>query len=408
MKGRLGEAAAVWCCALWIAQSFPMVTSARADTFDTVNVRAGVSQVFDSNVFRLSAATDPQTVLGSSSKADQLTVATVGLNVSKPYSLQRFEFDASVTDYRYRSFTFLNFVATNFSGAWRYSVTPRLHGNIVASQTETQASFVDFRSFSRNVRTDRITRADFEYEIDGVFRLIGAVGRTETSAAQAIVQQLDARNDVTEAGVKLAFLSGSYMTAVVRHYDGRNFRLAQPDPVSLSDNRYDQREYEGKLVWLFSGKSYVDTRFGHLERRHPTFGQRDFRGLVGAATFNWGITGKSSLVATFARELNPFLQSSSSYFRQDKLSLGPVWQASAKTLIRARYDLSVRSFFGPVVATPTADREDLFRTLYVGMDWQPYRWVSMSLSLQKDSRASNQAGFDFSSTTATIGAQVTF
>lgn len=388
-------------CGLWAG-------AAAADEFDTFNVQAGSTYLHDSNLFRLSSSADPNVVLRAPSSSDTLSVNSLGVTLNKPYSLQRFELGASFVDYRYKNFTFLNFSAFNYNGAWRWSLTPRLRGNATATRSETLNTFADFRSFIRNVRTETNNRFDAEYEIDGVWRVLGAVSENEVKNEQLFLAQQNFRNRAVEGGLKFAFPSGSYASAVVRSARGEYTQLAQPVAASLFDNRFEQRDFEGRLFWAYSGKSSMDFRAAYIDRKHATFAQRDFSGLTGNATVTWGVTGKTRVVGSVSRDLTTFVQASSSYTRLDRLSLGPVWEVTAKLVARARYEASTRDFLGPVAATAQNDRTDKLRTLFAGLDWRPYRWVTLSASLQNDTRSSNLPGLDFKSTTGTLSAQVNF
>ena len=299
-----------------------------ADEFDTINFNGGVTVVNDSNLFRLSGTADPNVVLGKSSTADQIVVTSVGARLAKPYSLQRFELNASLVDYRYQSARFLNFAAFNYDAAWRWSLTPRLRGSLTADRSETLNSFVDFRAFVRNVRTEENNRFNAEYEIDGVWRLIGGASQSKIQNAQLFVQQQDFKSTAAEFGAKYACPSGSFISGLARAQAGSYFKLPQPVAASLFDNRFDQTEYEARGYWLLSGKSSLDTRLAYFERKHPTFSQRNFSGVVGNTSFNWGISGKTRLITSVSRELASFVQSasfvqpSSSYTRNDRLSVG--------------------------------------------------------------------------------------
>lgn len=387
-----------------------LLTAARAwaDEFDTLNFDAGMTVVTDSNLFRLSGTADPNTVLGRPGTADRIDVTSLGVRLAKPYALQRFELSASLVDYRYDKARFLNFSAFNYNAAWRFSLTPRFKGSISSDRSETLNSFVDFRAFVRNVRTEENHRFNAEYEVDGVWRVIGGLSQSKSQNAQLFVQQQDFKSNTAEAGIKYAFPSGSTVSAVTRAQAGEYFKLGGPVAASLFDKQFNQTEQEARLFWLLSGKSSLDARLAYVDRKHLNFAQRNFSGVAGNASVNWGITGKTRLVTTVARELGSFLQASSSYTRLDRLSVGPVWEVSAKVLVRARVDVSTRDFLGPVTNTAFNGRSDTLRTLFVGMDWRPTRWVTMSASLQNDKRSSNQAGLDFVSTQATLAAQLTF
>ena len=51
---------------------------------------------------------------------------------------------------------------------------------------------------------------------------------------------------------------------------------------------------------------------------------------------------------------------------------------------------------------------DKLQSASISVDWQPYRFVTLSASLQNDKRASSLPGVDFNSTTTSLSAQLTF
>jgi len=327
--------------------------------------------------------------------------------LAKPYSLQRFELSASFADYRYKTFDFLNYSATNYNGAWRWSMTPRFYGNLIASQTQSLNSFLDFRAFVKNLRTEDTQRFDGEYEIDGALRVLGAVSNYRVRNALLFVAQGDVEQVTAEAGVKYQFPSGSQLVYVARKADGSYTNRSAPDLLNLLDNKYSQAEQEVRFYWTFSGKSTLEARATYTDRRNPNVPQRDYSGLGGLVKVDWGITGKTRLQVSVSRELAAFLLTTSSYTRLDKLSFGPSWEIAPKVVGRLRYEYSERTFLGPVVPVPSI-RVDTINSTFVGIDWQPRRWVTLSASLQNDRRSSNLPGLDFVANTGLLAAQLTF
>ena len=63
-------------------------------------------------------------------------------------------------------------------------------------------------------------------------------------------------------------------------------------------------EHEIRLIWPVTGKASIDARVGYLERKHAHFSQRDFSGFVGNFNFNWAVTGKTRITASWARDLS--------------------------------------------------------------------------------------------------------
>lgn len=381
---------------------------AAADEFDVVNFTAGATMLYDDNVFRLSGAADPNRFLGTSRRDDLLTVTSAGIRINKPVSLQRFELDASYTEFRYQRFGQLSYGAFNYLGTWRWSLTPRFTGNLSTERRQSLNSFADFIGFVRNLRTDETTRFNAVYRLDGAWRLIGGVTDYERRNSQPFLAQQDLRQDSVEGGVRYEFASGSSLSAVARGGSGRFINRPAPAAASLIDTGFSDREIEGRMAWLFSAKSRLDARLTWIERKHDNFSQRDYSGLNGNAALTWGVSAKARVRATVSRDLSSFQQASSSFTRVHRVALEPEWQVSAKVVARARVEHSTREFLGPVAVTPQNDRVDRLTGWYGGVDWQPRRYVTLSASLQGDRRSSTAAGLDFRSTQATLSAQFTF
>ena len=117
-----------------------------ADELDTLQFRVGENIVRESNVFRLSDSTNAQTLLGNSNRSDTIAITTLGVKLNKSYSLQRVELDVSAEDHHYSRYSKLNFNALNYLGAFRWSVTPFLYGNITANRRDYVDTFADVQN----------------------------------------------------------------------------------------------------------------------------------------------------------------------------------------------------------------------------------------------------------------------
>ena len=398
---RIGVAALL--PALFIAQPV------RADDEDTLNLSAGIAVLHDDNLFRLSPGVDPNTVLGKSTKSDDITTATVGLKLNKRYSLQQFELDASLVDYRYRTFSYLDFTAANYAAAWRWSLTPYLHGNLTSDRKESLNSFSDYSGYrTRNLRTDENKRFDAVLEVSGSWRVLGGIARSTRINSQLFLEEGDTRLDTAEGGLRYDFPSGTKLSYIARDGRGDYFNRDQPIVATRLDNQFDQRENEVRLIWPVTEKTTIDARAAHIERTHEHFGDRDYAGNVGALNVSWQVTDKTSVMAGFGRELSSYQSTDSSYISTDRFTLSPAWQISAKTTLRGRYDYAQRDYRGAIAATPLSDRVDTQHTAMIAFEWQALRALSLSASLQNDKRTSNQSGHDYKDTQAGVSAQLAF
>ena len=377
---------------------------ARADAEDTFNVTAGVSVQHDDNLFRQSS---------NRAKSDVITVSTLGLKMDKRYSLQRFELEASLVDNRYKTYDYNDFTALNYAAAWRWSLTPYLHGNLSSERIEALNSFSDNpESGTRNLRVDQNQRFDGVLEVGGSWRVLGGVTQTKRANSELSNPEGDIRLNSAEGGLRYDFRSGSSLSYIVRSGRGDYFNRAQPIDATLLDNRFDQLENEVHLIWPVTAKTTVDARAAYLSRTHAHFSERDYAGVVGNLNVNWAITDKTSLTAGFGHELSSYQTTAStsytsSYIRTDRLTFSPLWKISEKTALRARLNYAHQRYLGATDST-LSNRVDTLRTSMIGLEWKPLRALSLGASLQNEKRMSNQPGLDYTDTIAGVTGQFAF
>ena len=398
-------------CVLGLALSVLHTSAALADDKDTISIVPGLTVMHDDNLFRLSSNADPQAVLGTSTKAEDITISSVTLKINKPYLLQRFELEASLIDYRYKNFSYLSYTAYPYKAAWRWSLTPNLHGNLSTGRSTSLNSFTDYTGYTRrNTHTDENTRFDGVFDLSAAWHLLGGVSEATTTNSEITRGEGDNRVKRAEIGVRHTFASGSTMSFITRAGKGDYLNRPEPNPFSILDNRFNDTENEVRLAWPLTGKTSLDARLAHLERHHTHYSERDFSGITGNLNLNWNITAKTSLAASVARELSAYQTLDSNYTQTDRISLMPYWQIGAKTALRAKYDYARRDYQGgPLTAIiPASNRRDNLHTAMIALEWQPYRSVSVSASLQNEKRTSSQPGQDYKDNTISLSAQAAF
>lgn len=374
---------------------------------DPLVITAGYTVQTDSNLFRLPSGANTQTLIGKDSAAEQIGVTTVGFGLNTYQSLQKFEFDLNLVDYNYKNFNYLSFTASNYNAAWRWALTPALTGSFTSSRKETLNSFSDFTSYSqRNQRIDTNTSFNAEYQLDGVWRVLGGVGTTRQANQQAVLAGSDYTSNTANAGVKYAFSSGSSITYLARLGSGTYLNRTVPN-AGLFDDNFKQFDNDLRLRWTLGGNSSAEIYLTHVNRTHPTYGQRDYNGFNTGANVEWAISGKTALNVGFSHTLDAYATTNSNYSQTDKISIGPVWQFSPKAALRLRYDWAQRDYLGSPGATASI-RRDTTRDTSVSINWQPYQQLALSAALQGASRGSNQAGLDYDSTQLSFTAQLTY
>jgi exopolysaccharide biosynthesis operon protein EpsL len=423
------------CYFLWLATvAFIslMLTAqyAGADTGDTFNVTAGSTWTYDSNLFRRSDSVSAVHASdGKPTRADQIIISSATFNLNKRYSMQRFEASGSLVDNRYHNFQFLNFLAKNGSAAWNWYLTPYLYGRLSGSHSEALNNFAALTGFinsqNRNLRTTDTLRFEGTFEVDRAWHIVGGVNQTISKNSLINIQDFNTSILSIDGGVRYALPSGSSLTYRIR--SGQGEFVNRPEPIgspTFFDTRFNELENEMRLIWPVTGKASIDARVGYLERKHAHFAERDFAGFVGNFNFNWAITSKTRVTASWVRDLsnsqtaNAFIQSgftpfSSSYTVGNRFFLEPVWQITEKTALRLRYDYSTRDFLGAVISSvggiPVAgDRQDSQHTGLIELDWRPVRAIFLSASLRKDHRFSNLKTYEFDAVSASVTARLNF
>jgi len=375
----------------------------RADSLDSWNVYASSSLTYDKNLFRVAP--------GDSPKSEVINANTVGVKVNKPYSLQRFELDANLVDYRYKNFNSLDFLAKNYSAAWRWSLTPNLRGNLTTNHLEALNNFADYQGRVRNMRTNDDKRFDADLDVGGGWHLLGGGFESVRKNSAEFIQESDSTLTSSETGVRYVSTAGSSLTYYNRIGVGKYNNRAQPFSSNLYgplDNKFNQTENEFSFRWPVTAKTMLDGRIARLERSHEHYSVRDYSGNVGALNINWNITDKTRISGGFLREIAGFQSLYSSYSVTNRLVFNPVWQISAKTALRFRYDYGKRDYLGAIVSNALSDRKDTLRTGMIALDWQPMTAVTLSASLTDDTRSSNQSGYQYKDHIAFVSGQISF
>jgi exopolysaccharide biosynthesis operon protein EpsL len=393
---------------VWLALALGSTEVVRAESSDDLKVIGTINVMRDSNLFRLPSTANAQALIGKPSPAETTRTTTLGLHYSKDYSLQHVELGLDMVDYRYQTFSYLNFNALNYRAAWNWSYTPHLYGNLTTSRQRALNNFADFQGFNqRNVRVDTNTRADATYELDARWRLLGSVSQFGETNQQPLIGENNYHQTVADAGVSYVLPSSSSATFKTRNTNGTNTNRPL-GVVGLFDDSFTQSENEMQLYWSISEKTSADVRLSYLSHKNPSTPQRDFGGASGSARFNWAISGKSTLTAGWTRALSAYQTATTNFSQSDRFYIGPVWQISPKTKASLSLGSTVRNYTGsPSIALPL-QRRDVDTDASLSFDWQPRRFVAFNASLQNARRSSNLPGLDYNSNMINLSAQFSF
>lgn len=367
-----------------------------ADPEDTWNLNAGIKTEYVSNLFF-----SPQALESS----DQITATTVGLKFNKPVGLQRFVVDASLTDNRFRTNDYLDYLGKDLNAAWLWSLTPRIKGNLSANYNEGLNSFIDYRGRERNLRTTQLYRFDVEGEIGGGFSAIGGVNHSNVKNSEIFIAERGFQANAAEFGIKYVASSDSSVTLLGRHTRGEYNQAV--DPGGLLESGFDQNDAELRFAWVPTGKSTLVGRLAYINRVSDNYPIRDYSGPVGSIDYRWNVGAKLLIIAGFRQDLVSYQTLEASYYKARAFSIAPVWQVSGKAALRANYSYENRDYLGAPVAV-LGGRQDTLQQGQVAVDWTPLRSLTVSIFAQRQTRTSNRAINDFDYDMAGISASFVF
>jgi exopolysaccharide biosynthesis operon protein EpsL len=342
--------------------------------------RVGIEH--DSNVLRT----------GSNTDSDTAYTAGVGLTYNKQFSLQRIRANIQADTWRYSDHSELNFNTINYGLAWDWSVTPRFHGTVSADRRQYREITTDPVSLTNRIgrRTEREELAEGVFDIAGPWGVLAGVSHYRASSTEPF--SWDASPDITywHAGVNYQAASGSSFS--LRYKRGKG-EYKDASFATLNTD-FDDNMIEGRARWSITGKTTIDARLAHVKREHDNAPVLDFSGMVGGLNATWDITGKTSLVAGWQRDLSATGLITGGKVESDRFFIAPVWHATAKTSFNLRYDHTQRKWKDAGAALAFANRSEKIDSIQAGVDWEALRTITVSGYLRQEKlRSSVNAGY---------------
>jgi len=353
-----------------------MAQSQPPETNNAFQLRAGLGVEHDSNVLR-----QPNAV------SDTVTNASVGLKFDRRYSLQRLRADVEAATYRYQDQDQLNYSTLNYSAAWDWSFTPKLHGTISADRKQYRDVTSDPTTGANLVgrRTERTELAEGIYELGAAWRALAGVSHSSVKTTEPISYDGSPTVRSTYVGAGYELASGSSITGRLRHGNGE-----YKDPTA-GGAEFHENEADLLLKWPVTAKTTLQARVGRLERTHSSAPQRDFSGFVGDASVNWEITGKTRLLAQVAHDLSASgfdLSGAGGHVDSNRFIVQPTWNATAQTAVNLRYEYVRRSWEDVPIGSDIGRRERV-QNASIGVDWTPRPKILVSATLRNERQRSN-------------------
>ena len=377
------------------------------DKFE-VFVAAGVTH--DDNVFRLSSASDPAVVLGSSSKGDTYKTTSLGFRLDLPVSRQRFLAGLRWDKHRYDRYSVLNFTDHDGQAIWKWQAGNDLKGELGYTETLELASLANIQgdvqlSAPNPLKTQR-TFASAAYMFSPRWRLQGELSKRKQT--NGVFQE----NDI---GINGTDLTASYITpadnqiGVNLRVDDGNLPNGQTVGTEVIDNDYRQQTVAAVLGWTITGHSRVNARAGRIKRDYEQLSQRDFDGPMYRVAYNWTPTGKFVLTAILQRDIAADEQVNTSFALVRGIALYPTLRLTEKINLSGGLEWSHRDYLGdPELLLAGETRTERVRATALTATYKPIRPVTLEMRLRRESRSSTLAFGDYEADIVSVSAGISF
>jgi len=378
---------------------------ALADEADVINFSASATKMQDNNLFRLRPGLSAESV-GLKSRSDTITTTSLGVNFDKKLSLQRFIANANFQDSAYKTYDYLNYRGLNYDAKWQWAVGTRLSGDATFQKTQSLASYADYNNYiKRNLRTTQDNSLNLDYWLHSNWHLVGGANTTSLTNEAAFLEDSDYDGQGYYAGLRFQPGSGNQLTWRAKRMEGK-YKKRQFNTLQQYDNGFSQTGQQVELYWQISGKSTVRASAEYINRQHDHFSSRDYSGLTGNIDYSLSVTGKTTLGAGYRRNLNPYQQVVSSYYKSDDIHLNAQWAATSKITTSAQTSYVIRDYQGAIVPLPAnfPNREDKVARISLDVAYRPDRWLELKAGASFEKRLSNFSSYEYDDRVAYVSA----
>lgn len=377
--------------------TFTFSTSSLAvENTDTLTFTAGAGVIRDDNLFRTN----------DNRQSETIRQLTAGVNLDVPVSLQRFMVNAAIDDNRYQYFDNLNFQGGRGKANWAWKIGDRASGDIGYQYDRLIADFGDLQNRTRDLITRKTPFFGINYLVTPNWQAIGRVSRTELNHSDASRQSLN--NDINTGAVGFNYISGPENSiGILAKRSNANYSEAQPGSilnisglpiatVSSINNSYKEEEYSGVVNWGLTGVSRLIGRLGYTKRDQKEVPALSFSGGTGRLTYQWKLTGITSIDFSTYRELQSSDDLSATYIVTRGFSIMPAWSPTPTIKVKLRTLRETREYNGNAVfAASTQQRSDAHWNTQISTTYNPRSNTELSLSLERGKRNSNFDSFDY-------------
>lgn len=364
---------------------------------------------YDDNLFRVSGKDEARLTLGTETMSDTTTRTEAGVDVDWEISRQHVRLGLNYNQNRFNRFNFLDNNGNSKKLAWDWSLGSHLGGELSVSESKSMGGFTEIQNPVLNQRTTKRRVMNAHWDLHPNWRLIAQRDETESENSSDTYRSSDRTDIAHEAAVQYTTSAGNRLALSVREVESE-YPSRDVFQTTVFGNGNVQRDVALSAVWNPSGKTRVNGRVAHIDRRYEELSERNLKDWTARLGVDWQATGKTSVSLSAAHDIYGVDDIAATYVQSDTLSISPTWVATSKVMMQARASYEKRSYQGdPGFLLGRAPiREDKLKSAGLTVTYSPHEKVRMQLGWQKDKRDSTTANTGYDAQTLSANVRIDF
>lgn len=360
---------------------------------------------FDDNMLRLRDNQNIENFDGNGSKKSDISQRiTGGLIFEKEISRQRLTADGNFSHTFYDRFSFYDHNAQDVKGNWNWFLGDKFEGNMGATYVKDLAPFLFFPGI-RNLQTVKTQFFNGDWRFLPNWSMHSGYTHFDQTSNNILTKFQNREEHIFDVGFDFWATDTNKAGVRYRRING-DFTF---NPLGIDDS-YNQNEVRAVVDWFLSGKSWVQFSGGWVERKSPSFPERDFNGFNARATYVWRPTAKIQMALAAWRETGPVNAINARFSLNTGVSFTPSWDITNKLKLQGEVLYDNRDFNGldGVTLASTSNKNKIFDGS-LGLIYKPYTGVEISaLGYHKQLTIENNILGNMAANGATINIRYTF
>lgn len=372
-----------------------VASSAYADFLgDTIRPFASVTEMYDSNVFRVRDQNQLRDMNGDTQMGDFLTVVSVGTDVH--YLLNRQELNLMLKkDFiRYSHYTSQNVSTDEVKANVGLILFDRLKIRLLGSYNMNPVPRQDYQGTALNKRTDVLGGITAGYDMQSGVGLEAGYRKEKVSYSLEDFNANEYSRTSYSGTLKYRLSTDTKIYATIQ----REYTKYKEELIvgffDLIDNDSVSDSIRFGIEKTISPKTAVSAYIGYLERRHKQASERDFDGIIGKVEATYGLTAKLGLLVNAERQIYEEIDPNRTYSVTDSIGAGLIYDITEKTRARLFDKYSWKNYRN----VPDADvpkRTDRLHEMSAGVQWKPMKAVTVDVGYQYSTRKSDLSSLNF-------------